>query len=187
MKEFVERILFCLVCIQIGLVIVNMTDIRPGVSLGTGEVNNAWGGSLTNPVQASTQIQVSLSDVQSAVDRIGVYNEEPIPMFLGWSITGSQAAFIHQIESLLGAIGPLLSLCLEFIFMLISIIYILTIGSLGFYTNVFSIISKDNAPIYAIPIALMQMLLVIYYIATTLLEILGAKTKSVGTGGVAGQ
>ena len=186
MNDLIERILFCLVCIQIGMIYVNNIEIVPGIMLGTGELNNAWGGQLTNPSDAMNSLTYSLGTLDQVRITVTTYNSTPINLWL-FSLTGDQAVLFHRIESLLGGIMPLLGLLFSLIGMFTSMLYMITIGSINFYTNIFKLISKDNAALFGVPIAILQITLVTYYLGKTVLEIFGAKSKSVGSGGTLGQ
>lgn len=186
MNDLVEKILFCLVCIQIGMIYVNNIEIVPGIMLGTGEMNNAWGGQLTNPNEAINSLTYSLATLDQVRITFTAYNSTPINFIL-FSLTGDQAVWFHRLEALLGGIMPLLGLLFSIIGFFVSMLYTLTIGSIAFYTNIFKLLSKDNAALFGVPIAVLQIILVVYYLGKTVLEIAGAKSKSVSSGGTLGQ
>jgi len=172
MNAFAERIIFWTICLQIAIVIVNNTEIIPGMTLTSGQVNNAFIGSFgTGPVfiwfgNALMQINTSLTLIQTALT-----NYDLITLV------------VNVLQILLNLLLSALSLIVIIFGFLVGVIG----GGVIFWPAVISVIDPVSAPLWGNLLGSLQAIIIIYALGTELLEILGSKGKSLASGGAAGQ
>ena len=172
MNAFAERLIFFMICIQMGAIIVNNTQIIPGMTLTSGQVNNAFiGGFGTGPVfvwfnNALTQINTSITIIQLSINTLNI-----------WALVAN--IFLVFFNLLLAAS--------DLFVILLGILFGVLAGGIIFWPAVISVIDPVDAPLWGGLLGSLQTIIIIYSLGTELLEILGSKGKSLATGGAAGQ
>ncbi len=197
MNAFAERIIFWTICLQIGIIITNSTEIIPGITLNTGQVNNAYNGGFgTASIMAwfgttVTAINHAISTASYILLNFGPIT--PTPSLIPFEIASNALLYFSKIYNLVvQAVILVINLILAALLLLaiiLGIFYGVIFGTIQFWTNIISVIDPNPATsaLWGGLIGSLQIIIIIYGIGTELLEILGSKGKSLATGGSAGQ
>lgn len=192
MNAFAERIVFFTICLQIAITITNSTEIISGTTLNTGQVNNAYtGGFGTGSIMAwfGTAINTINAGVTSVITILATFGPIiPNPLDFGQFVT----IFVNLWNLLVQAFIIIVNLIAAGFLLLgiiLGIFYGVIFGTIQFWTNVISVIDADptTSTLWGGLIGSLQIIIVVYGIATEISEWLGSKGKSLASGGAAGQ
>ena len=192
MNAFAERIVFFTICLQMAIIITNSTEIIPGITLNTGQVNNAYNGGFgTGSIMAwfGTAINTVNAGVTSVITILLTFGPIiPNPLDFSQLVT----IFVNLWNLLVNSfiiVANLIAAGFLLLAIILGIFWGVIFGTVQFWTNVISVIDANptTSTLWGGLIGSLQIIIVIYGIATVVSEWMGGKGKSLATGGAAGQ
>ena len=192
MNAFAERIVFFTICLQMAIIITNSTEIIPGITLNTGQVNNAYNGGFgTGSIMAwfGTAINTVNAGVTSVITILLTFGPIiPNPLDFSQRVT----IFVNLWNLLVNSfiiVANLIAAGFLLLAIILGIFWGVIFGTVQFWTNVISVIDANptTSTLWGGLIGSLQIIIVIYGIATVVSEWMGGKGKSLATGGAAGQ
>jgi hypothetical protein len=192
MNAFAERIVFFTICLQMAIIITNSTEIIPGITLNTGQVNNAYNGGFgTGSIMAwfGKAINTVNAGVTSVITILLTFGPIiPNPLDFSQLVT----IFVNLWNLLVNSfiiVANLIAAGFLLLAIILGIFWGVIFGTVQFWTNVISVIDANptTSTLWGGLIGSLQIIIVIYGIATEVSEWMGGKGKSLATGGAAGQ